>query len=138
MGLTDEELYEGFSKEQAERYRREARELYGEEVVEASEQRAKQMTKAEWNAVKDEGEAVTRGLAGLADRDPSDPEVQALIARHYAWVATFWTPDAAAYAGLGQLYTDNPEFRANYDKYRPGLADFMRAAMEIYSGQNLK
>jgi DNA-binding transcriptional MerR regulator len=138
MGLTDEELYEGFSSEQAERYRREARELYGEEVVEASEQRAKGMTKAEWNAVKDEGEAVTRGLAALADRDPSDPEVQALIARHYTWVATFWTPDAASYAGLGQLYTDNPEFRANYDRYRPGLADFMRAAMEVYSVQVLK
>jgi DNA-binding transcriptional MerR regulator len=137
MGLTDEELYEGFSREQAERYRREARELYGEEVVEASEQRARQMTKAEWNAVKDEGEVVTRGLAALADRDPSDPEVQALIARHYAWVATFWTPDAASYAGLGQLYTDNPEFRANYDKYRPGLADFMRAAMEVYSEHEL-
>jgi hypothetical protein len=138
MGLTDEELYEGFSKEQAERYRREARELYGEEVVEASEQRAKQMTKAEWNAVRDEGEAVTRGLAGLADRDPSDPDVQALIARHYAWVAKFWTPDAASYAGLGQLYTDNPEFRANYDRYRPGLADFLRAAMEVYSERELE
>jgi DNA-binding transcriptional MerR regulator len=136
MGLTDEELYEGFSKEQAERYRREARELYGEEVVEASEQRAKQMTKAEWNAVKDEGEAVTRGCA-LADR-PSEPEVQALVARHYAWVAKFWTPDAASYAGLGQLYTNNPEFRANYDRYRPGLADFLRAAMEVYSVRELK
>jgi DNA-binding transcriptional MerR regulator len=138
MGLTDEELYEGFSKEQAERYRREAREQYGEAVVEASEQRARQMSKVEWNAVKDEGDAVTRGLAALADRDPADPEVQALIARHYAWVATFWTPNAASYAGLGQLYTDNPEFRANYDKYRPGLADFMRAAMEVYSERKLK
>jgi len=138
MALTDDELYEGFSREQAERYRREAREQYGTEVVEESERRAKQMSKAEWNAVKDEGDAVTRGLADLADRDPADPDVQALIARHYAWVATFWTPNAASYAGLGQLYTDNPEFRANYDKVRPGLADFMRAAMEIYSARNLK
>jgi DNA-binding transcriptional MerR regulator len=138
MGLTDDELYEGFSKEQAERYRREAREQYGTAVVEESERRAKQMSKAEWNAVKDEGEDVTRGLAALADRDPGDPEVQALIARHYAWVKTFWTPDAAAYAGLGQLYTDNPEFRANYDKHRPGMADFMRAAMEYYSAHSLK
>jgi DNA-binding transcriptional MerR regulator len=138
MGLTDDELYEGFSKEQAERYRREAREQYGTAVVEESERRAKQMSKAEWNAVKDEGEDVTRGLAALADRDPGEPEVQALIARHYAWVKTFWTPDAAAYAGLGQLYTDNPEFRANYDKHRPGMADFMRAAMEYYSAHSLK
>jgi DNA-binding transcriptional MerR regulator len=138
MGLTDEELYEGFSKEQAERYRREAREQYGAAVVEESEQRARKMSKAEWNAVKDEGDVVTRELAALADRNPADPDVQALIARHYAWVATFYTPNAEAYAGLGQLYVENPEFRAFYDKYRPGLADFMQAAMAHYAAQNLK
>ncbi len=138
MGLTDEELYAGFSKEDAERYRREARELYGEEVVEASEQRARKMTKEQMQAVQAEGEEVTRGLADLTDRAPGDPVVQALIARHYAWVCHFWTPNAEAYAGLGDLYTDNPEFRATYDKYRPGLADFMKAAMSYYAEHNLK
>lgn len=133
MGLRDEELWEGFSQEQIERYKRESREQYGVEVVEASERRAKAMSKDQWQAVKDEGDAVTRGLAALMDRPAADPEVQALIGRHYRWVARFWTPDAASYAGLGQLYTDNPEFRATYDKYAVGLADFMRAAMAHYA-----
>lgn len=137
MGMTDEELWEGFSQEQIERYKRESREAYGVEVVEESERRAKSMSKGQWQAVKDEGEAVTRGLAALMDRPVDDPEVQALIDRHYRWVATFWTPDAAAYTGLGQMYTDNPEFRANYDKYRVGLADFLREAMKHYAEHEL-
>jgi MerR family transcriptional regulator, thiopeptide resistance regulator len=137
MTLNDAELYEGFSPEQIERYKRESRESYGVEVVEESERRAKSMTKGQWQAVKDEGDAVTRGLAALMDRQPDDPEVQALIERHYKWVATFWTPDAAAYQGLGQLYTDNPEFRATYDNYRVGLADFLRAAMTYYAEHTL-
>lgn len=137
MGMTDEELWEGFSQQQIERYKRESREAYGVEVVEESERRAKGMSKGQWQAVKDEGDAVTRGLAARIDRPIDDPEVQALIARHYKWVCTFWTPDAAAYTGLGQLYTDNPEFRANYDKYRVGLADFMREAMSYYAEHEL-
>jgi len=137
MTLSDAELYEGFSQEQIERYKRESREAYGVEVVEESERRAKGMSKGQWQAVRDEGDAVTRGLAGLMDRPVHDPEVQALIARHYKWVCTFWTPDAAAYTGLGQLYTDNPEFQANYDKYAVGLADFLREAMAYYAEQEL-
>jgi DNA-binding transcriptional MerR regulator len=138
MGLTDEELYAGFTKEQAERYRREAREQYGTAVVEESEQRARKMSKEQWQAVGAEGEAVTRELADLMERAPGDPEVQALVARHYAWVVHFWTPTAEAYAGLGQLYVEHPEFRAHYEKYRPGLADFMHSAMVYYSEHSLK
>ena len=137
MTLSDAELYEGFSQEQIDRYKRESREAYGVEVVEESERRAKGMSKDQWQAVKDEGEAVTQELAAVMDRPVDDPEVQALIARHYKWVATFWTPDAAAYQGLGQLYTDNPEFRANYDKYRAGLAAFLRQAMTYYAEHTL-
>ncbi len=133
MTLSDAELYEGFSQEQIERYKRESREQYGVAVVEESERRAKGMSKGQWQAVKDKGNAVTRGLAVLLDRPVADPQVQALIARHYRWVCTFWTPNAEAYQGLGQLYTDNPEFRANYDKYRVGLADFLREAMTYYA-----
>ena len=137
MALTDEELYEGLPKEQSERWRREAREMYGADAVEESEQRVRKLSKAEWNALKEEGDAVTRGLAALMEREPGDPEVQELIARHYAWVDHFWHPTAEAYRGLGQLYVENDEFRASYDRYRAGLAEFMRAAMDYYAEHGL-
>ena len=139
MGMTDEELWEGFSQEQIERYKREAREQYGAEVVEESERRVKQMPKAHWEAINAEGEAATRAIADLAGegRDPGDPQVQQHVARHYAWVNHFWRPTAEAYAGLGQMYTENEEFRAFYEKYRPNFADYMAAAMRFYSEHSL-
>jgi DNA-binding transcriptional MerR regulator len=137
MTLTDEELYEGFTAEQIERYKREAREKYGTTVVEESERKAKKMSREQWQAVGAEGEAVTVALAALDSREPGDPEVQALIARHHAWIENFYPCSAERYRGLGQLYVEHPEFRAFYEKYSPGLADFMSKAMNHYADEVL-
>lgn len=135
--LTDAELYEGFSQEQIERYKREAREQYDPKLVEESERRVHKMSKAEWEAVKTEGDAVTRRMAELMNRDPADPDVQQAIARHHAWIERFYPASAELYSGLGQLYVEHPEFRAFYDKYAPNLADFMQAAMACYADHTL-
>jgi len=137
MTLTDEELYEGFTPEQIKEYKRQAREMYDPAMVEESEKRVKKMSRAQWKAVGAEGEAVTTGLAALADRDPGDAEVQELIARHHAWIENFYPCSAEVYRGLGQGYAEHPKFRAFYEKYRPGLADFMSAAMNHYADQVL-
>jgi hypothetical protein len=131
--LTDEELYKGFSTEQIERYKREAREMYDPALVEESERRVKKMSRAQWEAVAAEGEAVTAGLAALVGRDPGDAEVQQLIARHHAWIENFYRCSAEVYRGLGQGYVEHPEFRAFYEKRGAGLADFMSAAMSYYA-----
>ena len=137
MTMTDEELYEGFTKEQIERYKREAREMYDPELVAESERRVRNMSRAQWNAVKEEGDQVTRAIAEVADRAPGDPEVQALIARHHAWIEHFYPASAELYRGLGQGYAEHPDFREFYDKYRPGLADFMQTAMAYYADHAL-
>ena len=138
MELTDAELYEGFTPEQAERYPREARERWGAERVEETERRIRKLSKQQWEAVKQEGGAVTQRIANLADRDPGDTDVQAAIAAHHAWIEHFYPAPAEVYSGLGQMYTDHPEFRAFYERYRPGLADFMRLAMEYYCEHSLR
>ena len=137
MKMTDEELYEGFSKEQIERYKREARERFDPGLVEGSERRVRKMSKAQWNALKAEGEEVTRLIGALADRTPADPDVQRLIARHHAMVEQFYPAPAEVYRGLGQLYAEHEDFRKYYDKYRSGLADFMKAAMAHYTDNKL-
>ncbi|MER2599422.1 MAG: MerR family transcriptional regulator [Caldilineales bacterium] len=131
--LTDEELYAGFSPEEAQRYRREAREQWGEARVDASEQRVRKMSKEQWAAVGRQGEEATRLMADLVDQPADSPAVQAAIAKHHAWIENFYQAPADLYRGLGQMYTEHPEFRAFYEKYRPGLADFMAAAMAHYA-----
>jgi len=137
MTMTDEELYEGFTPDQIERYTREVNERYDPKIVAESNRRVRNMSKAQWQAVKAEGGAVAQQLADLMDKQPSDVAVQAAIARHYAWVDNFWHPTAESYRGLGQGYADHPEFRAFYEKYRPGLADFLCAAMSYYAAHTL-
>lgn len=138
MELTDAELYEGFTQEQIDRYQSEVREKYDPKLVEESNRRVRKMTKAQWNAVKQEGDQVTRGLAELSERDPGDPQVQQLIGRHHAWIENFYPCSSEIYRGLGQLYVEHPEFRATYDRYRLNLADFMQAAMNYYCDHTLE
>jgi DNA-binding transcriptional MerR regulator len=137
MSLTDEELYEGLPKEQVDRWKREVDERYDPQLVAESNRRVRAMSKEQWNAVKAEGDAISRRMAELMGRAPGGPDVQATIARQHAWIENFYPCSAEIFEGLGQHYADNPEFRANYDKYRPGLADFMRDAMAYYAEHTL-
>jgi DNA-binding transcriptional MerR regulator len=137
MSMTDEELYEGFSPEQIERYKRETRQMFDPVLVEETEERVRHMPKAQWQAMQAESEEVTASIAALMDRPPGDPQVQQLIGRHHAWLENFYPASAEMYRGLGQLYAGHPEFRAFYDKVRPGLADFMAAAMAHYADEVL-
>jgi len=137
MTMTDKELYEGFTQEQIERYKREARELYEPQVVKETEQRVRRMSKAQWKAVKEEGEEVAHLIAAHMDKDPSNPEVQSLIARHHTWIENFYPASAEVYSGLGQLYAGHEEFRQYYEKLGPNLADFMAAAMAHYADHDL-
>lgn len=134
MKMTDEELYEGFSRGKAMRYQQEAREMYDPAVVEETEKKLRKLSKAEWEVIKAEGDAITRELAALMERAaPEDPEVQAVIARHHAWIERFFRAPADVYRGLAKGYAGHPEFRAFYDHYAEDLADFLSAAMHIYA-----
>jgi DNA-binding transcriptional MerR regulator len=130
--VTDEELYAGFTEEQVHRYEREVCERYDPELVAESNRRVRNMTKAQWQALQQEGEEIHLALAGLMNREVDDPEVQAMIARHYAMMNQFYPVSAEIYRGLAELYISNDEFRAYYGKVQPGLADFLQPAMVYY------
>jgi DNA-binding transcriptional MerR regulator len=138
MPLTDSELYEGFSQEQIERYTREAREMYNPVLMAESQRRLRKLSKAEWQRVKEEGSTAIQSLAALTDRPADDPTVQAAVARHHAWIENFYPANAETYRGLGELYATHAEFRAFHEQVKPGLADFMRQAMDYYAAHSLK
>jgi DNA-binding transcriptional MerR regulator len=130
--LSDQELYEGFSQDEIDSYKREARQRYGAERVETSEQRIKRLSAAEWKAVQEEGGEVAKALAEHIDEPADSPAVQSLIDRHHAWIENFYPAPAEVYAGLGRLYTEDERFRAFYDRIHAGLADFIKAGIDHY------
>ncbi len=133
MPLTDQELYEGFNQETIDRYKKEVKEKYDPKMVQLADRNARKLNKSEWAAVKQEGIAIAAELSKLIDRDPQDNEVQALAARQHAWIENFYPASAEMFRSLGLLYTTNQEFRDFYDRVTPGLADFLKEAMDHYA-----
>lgn len=72
-----------------------------------------------------------------AGKPAGDPAVQDEVDRHYRFVARFWTPNAAAYRCLGQMFVDDERFTATYDRIAVGLAAYYRDAMAAYADARL-
>lgn len=126
-------MFEGFDETKIKEYTEEARTRWGSEKVDESIQRTSKYTKEDWAAIQTEQQAINEGLASLMDRDPADPAVQELVGRHFRLIdKRFYTVTPEIYRGLGELYVNDPRFKANYEKVRPGLAEFMRSAMHAY------
>ena len=93
-----------------------------------------------WDDQREAWAAQLTTLAGLIDAGhaPADAPVQEAVAGHYRWITQYWTPNRESYTGLGDLYADDPRFRANFDRTDPRLAEFLRAAMAEYARTNLE
>jgi DNA-binding transcriptional MerR regulator len=137
-----EELFDGFDPATQERYEADLVARYGEGVrstIDESWRRVGSMSRSDAERMQAELAERDAAYAELLDAavDPADPRVQRVTAEHHRWVCQFWTPDADAFAGLGDLYVDHPDFRARYDAVRPGLAEFVRDAMAVYAVESL-
>ncbi|MFD5104058.1 MerR family transcriptional regulator [Streptomyces cinereoruber] len=73
----------------------------------------------------------------VAGTPVSDPAVQDEVDANYQQICRFWTPNAAAYKGVGQTYVDDPRMRANFDRIAEGLALYQRDAMTVYADARL-
>lgn len=137
-----EELYGGFSKEEAATIRKQAIEKWPKEV-ERSEKALTKMGKEGFKALQQEQNDITSALISLIHEDPASPTVQFEIARHYQNIRRFWgtehdaNPQAKAYAGLGELYVaDNSYTRINGEP-NAAFALFMSKAMLHFAETHL-
>jgi DNA-binding transcriptional MerR regulator len=127
-----EQMFDGFD---AARYEEEARQRWGNSAeFEESIRRTKAYTKQDWAEIQREAGEIVNHLAPLMGRDPADPAVQQWIARHHRQINDrFYTCSAEVYRGLADMYVADPRFAANYERVKPGLTEFMRAAMHVYA-----
>lgn len=135
--MSTQELFDGFDHAQ---YEPEARERWGDNAVETSQAAWKSLGPDGRDAHHREHEAIATGIAEHAAKgaSPDDAAVQDIVARHYRWTTTFWTPDAAAYLGLGQMYVDDDRFKATYDAFGAGTAELLRDAIAVYAAEHLE
>lgn len=139
--MSDKEKFEGFKQklidENEEKYGNEIREKYGEDAVNTSNQKFKNMTKDEYLEFERIGKEVINTLKEAYNTgDPSGEAAQKAADLHKQWLSYTWgTYSKEAHANLAQMYVDDERFTAYYDKEQPGLAVFLRDAIFIYTGQ---
>jgi DNA-binding transcriptional MerR regulator len=140
--LNYEELYDGFSKDEAIAIRKQAIEKWPKEV-ERSEKALAKMSKEGFKALKQEQDHIITALIALMNETPESPPVQFEISRHYQNIRCFWgtendaNPQAKAYAGLGELYVaDNSYTRVNGEP-NAAFALFISKAMKYYAEVSL-
>lgn len=130
--MSNEQIFGGFSKEDEERYVREAREAYGAEEVDASYQRWNSYSEAQQGKIMAEGSAIYADLVEGMAHGADSPEVQAVIARWHRHMRYFYEPSVARLRGLGQLYVDSPDFADRFRAMHPDLPEFMQRAINHY------
>ena len=139
--MADTEKFEGFKQELIERneqeYGAEVRAKYGDETVDRSNEKLMRMSQAEYEEAARLADDVLATLAEAFETgDPGGPLGQKTAELHKQWLCYFWPEyNKEAHAGLAQMYVDDERFRAYYGK-KPGMAEFLRDAIQIYTGQN--
>lgn len=135
----DNELYDAFKDEDIKQYQEEVKQRWGStDAYKQSMARVSKMTKKEMDKLKADGQAHTQKIADSMDKGFDHPDVQTLIEEHYKGINFFYECSIDLYRNLGKMYVDDPRFTAYYDKFHPGLAIFMRDAINYYCDSHKK
>lgn len=133
LDVDEKRMFGAFDERQLEEYRKEASERWGKETVDASYRRLNQLSKAEQQQLFAKGGQIELDAAALVGTDPAAPAAQAVIERWWRHIdSSFYTMTPEIFRGLGEMYVADERFAAHYNDVKPGLADFMRAAMNAY------
>lgn len=131
--LTPEQQAEIFGSDWNPEYAKEAEERWGgTEQWAQSQQRTAAMSAQDWTEMKATGDEVNADLAAAARAgvDPGSQEAGALAERHRELIGTFYDCSHAMQVCLGRMYVEDQRFAAFYDDLEPGLAAWLRAAIE--------
>jgi len=132
MEMSGKQLFEAFSDEQQAEYEKEAMQMYDPEIVKASNAKWRSYTAEEKQRIGEEGNAAYQELLQAMPFGPDSAAARKGVELWRKHMDYFWTPDDEQLLGLADLYNDDPRFKANFDKIDPGLAAFVREAVEAY------
>lgn len=135
-----DDIFEGFSAQKQKFYEDFLVESgVQQEVINKSKAKIKDWTKEQWQVHKQKADKIHEELAAAIDKhlQPSSPEVQKIIKKHYELTTVFWTPTKESYIGLSQFYLSHPDFLKFYEGIHPKLLEFLVAAMKVYAEREL-
>lgn len=130
------EYYEGFSDQQIEKYRNEVKERWGSATLSNSELRITKMGKVKFAELQKEGERIFQSVADNMSKGIDSSTIQNLVKEWRDWLEHFSNYSDEAALGLGQVYSQHPDFIKYYRKYGPDMPEFFTRAIEYYFMHN--
>jgi DNA-binding transcriptional MerR regulator len=126
------DYYQGFSDEEIEKHRQEVRDRWGEKTLEESEQKVMQMGKEKFAQIQAEGERIFQAISDNMCQGHDSETVQAQMPLWHQWLENFHHYSDEELLGLGQAYSQHPDFIKFFQAYHPELPPFMTKAIEHY------
>ena len=131
--VTDAEMREIFGDGFKDEYQAEAQERWGEtDAWKQSARRTATFTKADWQAVKDETDAINAAFVAAkraGDAATSEAAMDAAEQARKQIDDRFYDCSHEFHMCLGEMYVSDPRFTATYEELEPGLARFVRDAI---------
>lgn len=130
--LTPEEKLEIFGKDYDPSWEGEAEQRWGgTQAWQQSAARSRNRSKADWQRLKDEGDAFGADLAAAFTTGASADSMlaMALAERHRGMIAQHYDCSYAMHRQLADMYLADPRFTKNYEDLAPGLAQWVHDAI---------
>ena len=131
--LTREEQKELFGDGFSEEYQQEAQERWGDtEAWKQSQERTSQYTKADWEQIKVEGDAINAAfIAAKRAGEPAASEraMDAAESHRLHICERFYDLGHEMHACIAEMYVSDPRFTKTYEDLEPGLAQYVRDAV---------
>ncbi|TDE19608.1 MerR family transcriptional regulator [Nonomuraea mesophila] len=139
IALTPQERFEVFGDFRPEDHEAEVQRRWGgTDQYAESRRRLASYTKADWLRLRAEAESITGDLVAACKAGlPADGEhAMDLAERHRDHINRwFYTCTHELHRCLGDLYVDDPRFRATFEDLLAGLAGFVRQAIHANAGR---
>ncbi len=130
--MTKKEMFEVFGDFDPKVYEAEVNERWAGPALEESRRRTSTYGKNQWKEAMAEGEAIVEDFAArLVAGDTPEGEAAMNVAERHRLHIDQWFYECSheMHDGLGNMYVADPRFTEYYEKYAPGLAEFVKSAI---------
>lgn len=138
--MSDKEKFEGFKEkliqDNEEKYGKEVRQKYGDDIVNVSNAKVRGFRKETMQEAEALRQRMEIALAeAVALGDPAGELAQSVCEMHKQWLCIYWPEgmySREAHKGLADMYVEDERFRANYERIAPGCTEFLQKAIHIF------
>ena len=134
--MTVEEKFNGFKKEDLNKYEDQAIEKYGKETIEESKKRQS----GKEDIVAEKFNSVFRSMDEYKQNglNIEEKEVQSKVEDLYNYMNKYaFDCSIEVFSYIGKGYSQNPEFKNNIDEFGEGIAEYISKAIEIFCNDRL-